>query len=342
MADDGTIDGKGKAKATQGQDEKSGKDAEMPGQTTSASDLGSRIADSTRGLLRDALTPGYDAASTLKSSLGEKGGSSSSGSTHGVTHGFERSRHGPAGDFPEIEDVLKAHGSFREAVSASVTDKEFEQFESTQNLDSNRELADASNERLESAWKDTAKGTTTLDTSNTHPGASNFQETDGAAVVALLADPSFNVDTDTVFPQSGLVPEQTIDDLFPHAKALRQQSGTSERPQPPIHKPMPTNHPLALKPRSDEENRAIEQNINNIMDGTFTDQHLSASQTDDAWISDWLGVLDSYTDEVWGDMLPIVRETRAQLDEIRTGTATIDSKAVARLKMIIGHLQLDR
>lgn len=339
MADDGTRDGKGKARATERQDEKASTQPEKHGQAVETSDLGSRIVDSARGLFQNAMAPSYDAASTLKSALGEKGGSSSSGS---AVHGIERSRHVAAGDFADIGDVLKASGPFRESASGGLSDDEFQKFMSTDNLEFNQDIANASSAGLDPAWTASTKETEALGTSNTLLGPAHIQETDGADVVALLADPSFNVDMDTSFPDHVQAPEQTVEDLFPHVRSRYQDSGTTERPQPPIHKPMPANHPLALKPRSDEENRAIEENIHNILDGTFAEQHLSASQTDDVWLADWLGVLDSYTDEVWGDMLPMVRETRAQLDEVKSGTATIDRKAVARLKMIIGHLQLNR
>ena len=106
---------------------------------------------------------------------------------------------------------------------------------------------------------------------------------------------------------------------------------------------MPANHPLSLRPRTDEENRAIEENIENILNGTYPEQTQTIDlRNDDEWLNDWLGVLNSYTDEVWGDMLPVVRETRAHLEEVKAGTTAIDNKAVARLKMIMGHLDLDR
>jgi len=57
------------------------------------------------------------------------------------------------------------------------------------------------------------------------------------------------------------------------------------------------------------------------------------------WRTQWEGVLGRYTDEVWGDLLPLVREARKEVEDIIEGKGTEEPVALRRLKGILGHLQ---
>lgn len=51
----------------------------------------------------------------------------------------------------------------------------------------------------------------------------------------------------------------------------------------------------------------------------------------------WEGVLTGYADEVWGGLLPLVREARREVEE---GKGEVEqSKALRRLGAVLGHLQ---
>lgn len=55
----------------------------------------------------------------------------------------------------------------------------------------------------------------------------------------------------------------------------------------------------------------------------------------------WLKFLTSYQDEVWGDHLPLIREARKELQDLRNGNreATKEGQpALRRLQMVLGHL----
>lgn len=57
-----------------------------------------------------------------------------------------------------------------------------------------------------------------------------------------------------------------------------------------------------------------------------------------AALKPWLDILDSYQDEVWGDLLPLVQLAREELESARPDD-TLDVKpAVRRLQMLLGHL----
>ncbi|KAI3331870.1 hypothetical protein HD806DRAFT_172627 [Xylariaceae sp. AK1471] len=74
-------------------------------------------------------------------------------------------------------------------------------------------------------------------------------------------------------------------------------------------------------------------------------QHLGVSGTTEArdiWFSQWENILSSYTDEVWGDLRPMVMAAREELQGISTspeGTTTHGLDAVRRLQQILAHVR---
>jgi len=54
-------------------------------------------------------------------------------------------------------------------------------------------------------------------------------------------------------------------------------------------------------------------------------------------MKEWDGVLNRYTDEVWGDLLPLVEEARREVAN-KGGAGTEQPKALRRLVAILGHL----
>ncbi|TVY44740.1 hypothetical protein LOCC1_G002275 [Lachnellula occidentalis] len=62
----------------------------------------------------------------------------------------------------------------------------------------------------------------------------------------------------------------------------------------------------------------------------------------EAWREQWEGVLTRYTDEVWGGLLPLVKEARREVEGMRDGGeggGIEKSVALRRLGGILGHLQ---
>lgn len=59
------------------------------------------------------------------------------------------------------------------------------------------------------------------------------------------------------------------------------------------------------------------------------------------WLEQWEGVLNRYADEVWGDLLPLVKEARDEVETIKEDHGASDERPVAlrRLGMILGHLR---
>lgn len=113
-------------------------------------------------------------------------------------------------------------------------------------------------------------------------------------------------------------------------------------PPPPIHKDVPKNHPLNLRPLSDAEKESLPQDIEDYWQRlSFPLERLTERPTEEerkGWLADWEDVLSGYSDQVWGDMLPVVKAAKSELEEARNGTASLDPKTIARLKMILGHV----
>ncbi|KAI9833481.1 MAG: hypothetical protein M1819_003639 [Sarea resinae] len=157
--------------------------------------------------------------------------------------------------------------------------------------------------------------------------ADHIQREDGADVVALLSDPSFTTDDDPFAP----LPTTDEESSFPEEQPSAEYTQLASRlDPPPTHRaPSPTN-PLNLIPNFGEDSQSW----------LYNEPPTSEAQRN-AWISHWESVLDSYTDEVWGDLLPSKREAQAELEEMKNdGPDNSDhsSTAVRRLGMLLGHL----
>ncbi|KAL2037675.1 hypothetical protein N7G274_009620 [Stereocaulon virgatum] len=152
---------------------------------------------------------------------------------------------------------------------------------------------------------------------------------DGAAVVALLSDPTFNVD------------EEPSDSWPVVADSRDQDKLGSPRLELPPYKPgdplAPIN-PLDLIP-----------DFNSCCDSMHTSNRIwNSTSYEGQSFSDpifgdtqpWVDILNRYHDEVWGDMLPLVQEAReeAKLAEVNPEGALQDRPALRRLGMLLKHL----
>ncbi|KAI0109617.1 hypothetical protein GGR51DRAFT_558310 [Nemania sp. FL0031] len=74
-------------------------------------------------------------------------------------------------------------------------------------------------------------------------------------------------------------------------------------------------------------------------------EHLGVSnvaEARDIWFSQWDNILSSYTDEVWGDLNPLVMAARQEIRSLSTspeGSTTGGLNAVRRLQQILAHVR---
>lgn len=170
---------------------------------------------------------------------------------------------------------------------------------------------------------------------------------DGAEVRLLLADPAFSAEDAADSLMADPTPE-TVNDLFSQDFSTEEKEIVdkikSALPAPPQHNRVSPENPLNLRPefaslsasnpQLEEEIRELSRTLGTGEEGVMAFNKAQRQH----WLAEWDDVLNSYTDEVWGEMLPVVKAARSQLEEVKTGMDRLDSKAVARLRMILGHV----
>ncbi|KAI9819512.1 MAG: hypothetical protein M1827_006960 [Pycnora praestabilis] len=178
------------------------------------------------------------------------------------------------------------------------------------------------------------------------------KEDDGSEVVVLLSDPEWSPEE---LPSSSFaveLQEEMIEQEFfastlspvelEVAKQLR-----AKLPPPPMHQAPLANYPKNLLPSYEHVPIPnISGNSSKLLLTTTlpnTDEsymYYSSADERERWLSDWDEVLNRYTDEVWGDLFPIVRQARVEVDEVRNHGVVPEGKtAIRRLGMILGHVK---
>ncbi|KAF2397591.1 hypothetical protein EJ06DRAFT_584508 [Trichodelitschia bisporula] len=316
--------------------------------------LASRVISSASGLAQNALQGGSHVPRAISSSFATADKSQSTGQPSEQSAWFDAAvvRPGPAinGANSGQAGIHSTGESFRTRGDESSTRRDLESFLTGEG----NGLPNGGTGHSSSPW------TAEFDTVNlAHPAKASqtnlaakfngFQHPDnyddGAEVRQLLSDPSFTAHTDDFdMMEMEKHSNANIADLFPQTFSQEEQPFVSKiksaMPETPVHGQVPSNHPLNLRPLSDAEQEALRQQMQNL-DATLgdsTSNMYSSADPQENWLSEWQGVLNSYTDEVWGDALPFVQEARSQLEVIQSGTGAIDSKAITRLKMILSHV----
>lgn len=154
------------------------------------------------------------------------------------------------------------------------------------------------------------------------------EKRDGDAVLAILSDPnSLNdqyeepPDEEDMNQDWGLSEEQLV-----RLRTLTQDLFPPFEPHGVIH----GNHPLDSKPDFGLDSRS------QITGFGVHDQSMESTEE---WRNQWEGVLTRYADEVWGGLLPLVKEARKEVEELSDERPAIgQTKALRRLGAILGHL----
>lgn len=326
--------------------EKAKEKYEEPGSQEDGGSLASRILDSASGLLND-ITKGSNGelASTLASSsaIGGKsqGTSTSAGSSvwreNASAHSVQARSTSRHAQNPNISD------SFRTLNVKAPVDPEMDAFM----LDTtfSRHMTESGGEASES-WSTQFNHATGFD-SNGRLQSTNVEQSgqpipevdDGAEVAHLLSDPTIDAVDEMDMNMAQDLTQEQVNDLFPQDFTESEQRMVdqikSNLPTPPTHKAMPFNHPLNLW--ASEAFYAEIQDLTASLESDLS-SYLASSAVRERWLAEWDDVLKNYTDAVWGVLLPEVEKARRDLEELRQGGNTLDTKAVARLKMILSHV----
>ena len=151
------------------------------------------------------------------------------------------------------------------------------------------------------------------------------QDVDGAAVVTLLSDPAFTVNTES----SGTLVSEGRNG--PNRETLQTRRGPN-KPDNALH---PSNT-LVLVPDFSAPWNSAPASLT-TQKGVHERDHFLESRCGD--VQPWIDILHLYHDEVWGDMLPLVQEAREELrTNNRSKSRLSDGPAIRRLEMVLQHL----
>ncbi|KAK0511010.1 hypothetical protein JMJ35_006562 [Cladonia borealis] len=147
---------------------------------------------------------------------------------------------------------------------------------------------------------------------------------DGAAVVALLSDPTFDVDEEPMDTWAVLTTEKGKSKL---------ESQPVERHLYDLADILASVNPLDLLPNFKNSWSPPTRSSSCFGEDTSLGPAFGDLQP-------WTDILNRYHDEVWGDMLPLVKEAREELKSANSspGGTPHDRPALRRLGMLLNHL----
>ena len=137
---------------------------------------------------------------------------------------------------------------------------------------------------------------------------------DGEDVLAILSSPAVLEDDFEDLPEDADYDWGLSSDQLIQIRAMAREIF----PPPKPHVGVAADHPLNMNPTFEGE----------------------PSEAGGNWREQWDGVLTRYTDEVWGGLLPLVKQARQEMAEIRNEEIMKEKPtALRRLEAILGHLQ---
>jgi hypothetical protein len=170
-----------------------------------------------------------------------------------------------------------------------------------------------------------------------NPTKEHIQSTDGAAVVSLLSDTTF----DPNFEDPTTVPDTEIDiAAMPHSLSAGEKEALDS-----FRKGMDVEEKkegrLTARSLVPDIDVFLSQGLGSAEGNMVTG---STSLRDEVLMNlpgadDWVGVQERYHDEVWGFLQPVLEEARVEIEGREEGGAGEDGPAVRRLKMILMHMK---
>lgn len=163
---------------------------------------------------------------------------------------------------------------------------------------------------------------------------------DGEAVLDILSERRQEVD---------YFAPQNIEDEIEEWRLTDDQTAKIQAlvkdlfPSSDMHTGTDVSHPLNLQPdtfRSSDMSTWLPDEYAQESYSQFG-QVLPQEEASRLWIEQWEGVLTRYADEVWGGLLPLVREAREEIEEIKKAEDPVDHrpKALRRLGQVLAHFR---
>jgi len=285
----------------------------------------SRVAASAKGLTRDTFSSqrGADVEDTLATALSSSGKDTSRGTSNGLRPTSEGSasthvpgtseshsgNHGPANQFRsrQTEDHVKhAENEFSNFIDG------IDSFQPSSNI-----TTQPDSNAFETTWRQREKSYPVAVGSRT---VAEQELQDGADVIALLN-----------------IPTTTQDFELPEDESDRYDWGFDEGQLALIRT---ITQELFSTSGSQKVKYDNSLNLVHAVDPTNAVVLSGSTELSVEWWEQWDGVLRRYADEVWGDLLPLVKEARKEMEDVtKDEPITEVPDAVRRLQSILGHLQ---
>ncbi|CAG8951568.1 hypothetical protein HYFRA_00007484 [Hymenoscyphus fraxineus] len=330
--------GKGKGRASdQGNSEET---QLVPDKTSESLSMISRIAASASGLSKGAFSAptSKEISDTTNSALSNSGKGPSSSARGGGNSSWEESSK-QAQTQPQTSG--NATGNFRlghSELHVNESEQEFsnfldgiDSFTPSEQPTSSEKIERGVNDAFEYAWARSQVASAAHIPAPAPVALSSVEEQesrDGEAVLAILSDPN-SFDEQFEEPQDDTVTNQNWGLSEKQIVELRAMTKDLFSPFEP-HGAVPLDHPLNLRPSFGAD--AMGQ-VNGY------GVHDPNIESTEEWREQWEGVLTRYADEVWGDLLPLVKEARKEVEELLDAPPAVEqTKALRRLGAILGHL----
>lgn len=168
--------------------------------------------------------------------------------------------------------------------------------------------------------------------SRTYSTVQDAQAHDGADVLAIL---------DTFTPQTlDYFEPQTIEQEVENWHLTREQYDLAKKLANELHITPAVANQAQMVPRTFQDEEKAEYLPEEYAQDSFGQfgKVLPAAEAREKWVEQWESVLNRYQDEVWGGMAALVKEANEEVKEIVEGSGGEQSKALARLGLVLGHI----
>ncbi|KAG0647963.1 hypothetical protein D0Z07_5852 [Hyphodiscus hymeniophilus] len=303
---------KGKGRAQSDEEADKGQAGDQPSMIT-------RVAASASGLTRNLLaTPNSNELNERATALGDKGQTGQSSKSDSVwAESSKASQSTHETNSPNAFRVghNEEHVRLSENEFSSFLDG-IDSFSPSQDAEESHHFRGVSTDELGEAWR-RAHPAPNHPSQQPNRTVAEQESRDGEDVLALLSQ------KDIMEGFSEASSEDENYDWGLSAEQLQQLRAMTKDLFPPVekHGVVDPSHPL---------------NLNPTFDLSF-DQSTAGKES---WREQWDGVLNRYTDEVWGGLLPLVKDARREVGDLGSDPlSTEEPKALRRLGAILGHLR---
>lgn len=166
----------------------------------------------------------------------------------------------------------------------------------------------------------------------TYCTVADAQAHDGADVLAIL---------DTFKPEEmDYFEPQTIEQEVEDWHLTPQQYNLAKKLADELHLRPAPDHPANMVPRAFQDGEKAEYLPEEYAQDSYGQfgKSLPVEEAREKWAEQWEGVLNRYQDEVWGGMAPLVKQATQEIKEIVKGSEGRQPKALARLRLVLGHI----